>query len=96
MNQNVNIHHKDEIEKIIKELLSSGVIQHSRSPFSSHILFLKKKDTWRMCVDYKYLNELTVKHDFPIPVIDELLDELNGVKYFSKIDLRSGYFQILM
>jgi hypothetical protein len=86
---------KNEVEKQIAEMLHSGVIRPSNNSFASPLIMVKKKDqTWRPCVDYRHLNALTVKSKYPLPVIDELLDELHGASCFSKLNLRASYHQI--
>ena len=87
--------YRDEIEWAIQELLALGHIRPSTSPFASSLVLVKKKDgILRMCIDYRALNKKTLKNRYPIPRIDELMDELRVARFFSKIDLRSGYHQI--
>ena len=84
-----------ELRKQLKELLNSGMIQPSRAPFGAPVLFQKKHDgSLRMCVDYRALNKVTIKNKYPIPLAAELFDRLAKARYFTKLDLRSGYWQV--
>ena len=84
-----------ELKKQLQELLDKGYIRPSTSPWGCPALFVKKKDqSFKMCVDYRPLNAVTIKNKYPLPRIDILFDQLVGAKVFSKIDLRSGYHQI--
>jgi hypothetical protein len=84
-----------ELKKQIDELLEKGYIRPSTSPWAAPVLFVEKKDvTKRMCIDYKSLNEVTIKNKYPLPQIEDLFDQLRGANVFSKIDLRSGYHQL--
>ncbi|XP_062714133.1 uncharacterized protein LOC134290919 [Aedes albopictus] len=81
---------KIEVESQIDKLLKEGIITESNSPYASRIVLVKKKDkTWRMCVDYRELNKITVKDRYPLPLIEEQLDSLKNKKYFSTLDLRN-------
>ncbi|GJV73872.1 putative reverse transcriptase domain-containing protein [Tanacetum coccineum] len=84
-----------ELSEQLQELSDKGFIRPSSSPWGAPVLFVKKKDgSFRMCIDYRELNKLTVKNRYPLPRIDDLFDQLQGSSIYSKIDLRSGYHQL--
>ncbi|GKB08242.1 putative reverse transcriptase domain-containing protein, partial [Tanacetum coccineum] len=84
-----------ELSTQLQELSDKGFIRPSSSPWGAPVLFVKKKDgSFRMCIDYNELNKLTVKNRYPLPRIDDLFDQLQGSRVYSKIDLRSGYHQL--
>ncbi|MFS8027566.1 putative nucleotidyltransferase, Ribonuclease H [Helianthus anomalus] len=84
-----------ELSNQLQELLEKGFIRPSTSPWGAPVLFIKKKDgSFRMCIDYRELNKLTIKNRYPLPRIDDLFDQLQGAQCFSKIDRRSGYHQL--
>ena len=86
-------HTKEKVD----EMLAFSVICPSTSPYSDLVLLAKTKDgSWRFCVDYYALNNVTISDKFPIPIIEELFDELNDTTLFSKIDLKAGYHQTRM
>jgi len=85
------------LKKQIEDLLEKKFIRPSASPWRALVLLVKKKDdSSRLCVDYRQLNKLIIKNKYPLPRIDDLLDQLKGAGVFSKIDLRFGYHQILV
>jgi hypothetical protein len=84
-----------ELKKQIDELLEKGYIRPSTSPWAAPVLFVEKKvGTKRMCIDYRSLNEVTIKNKYPLPRIEHMFDQLRGASVLSKIDLRSGYHQL--
>nr|GFA25534.1 putative reverse transcriptase domain-containing protein [Tanacetum cinerariifolium] len=84
-----------DLSEQLKELSDKGFIRSSSSPWGAPVLFVKKKDgSFRMCIGYRELNKLTVKNHYPLPRIDDLFDQLQGLSVYSKIDLRSGYHQL--
>jgi hypothetical protein len=84
-----------ELKEQLQELLDKGFIRPSTSPWGTPVLFVKKKDgSMRMCIDYRELNKVTIKNQYPLPRIDDLLDQLQGARVFSKVDLRLGDHQV--
>ena len=84
-----------ELKVQMEELVSKGFVRPSTSPWGAPVLFVKKRDgSLRLCIDYRELNKMTIRNQYPLPRIDDLFDQLQGAKVFSKIDLRSGYHQL--
>lgn len=93
----VPISKREEVEELIKDMSERGVIERSNSPWAAPIVLVKKKDgSSRFCVDYRGLNEVTKKDSYPLPRIDDLFSTLAGSKWFSTMDLQSGYWQVEM
>ena len=85
----------EELQKQLKELIDTGFIRPSKVPYGASMLFQCKHDeSLRLCIDYRMLNKLTVKNKYPIPLITDLFDQLGGARWFTKLDLRSGYYQV--
>jgi hypothetical protein len=91
----MDIEELKELKKQLKEQLDKGFIQQSSSSWGAPVLFVEKKDSSkRLVLDYRSLNEVTIKNKYPLPNINDLFDQLKGANMFSKIDLQSGYFQL--
>ena len=85
----------DELKRQLEDMLQKGLIRPSASPWGSPVIFVDKRDgTTRLCVDYRKLNDVTIKNKYPLPKIEDLFDQMNGARVFSKIDLRTGYHQL--
>ena len=85
----------EELRRQLKDLLDAGFIQPFKAPYGVPVLFQQKHDgSLRMCIDYRALNKVTVKNKYPIPLIADLFDQLGSAKFFTKLDLRSGYYQV--
>jgi hypothetical protein len=88
-------HKLQELKKQLDEMVSKGHARSSTSPYAAPANYVNKKDGGlRLCVDYRRLNKVTIKNRHPLPRIDDLMDQLSGARYFSKIDLCTGYYQI--
>ncbi|GBN30424.1 Retrovirus-related Pol polyprotein from transposon 297 [Araneus ventricosus] len=85
---------KEEAESLVKEMVDNGIIEESSGPWASPIVLVKKDGSTYFCVDYRKLNEITIKDSYPLPRIDDTLDALNGSQWFSTLDLKSGYWQV--
>jgi len=93
----MNILELNELKVQLQELIDKNYIRPSVSPWGAPVLFVKKKNgTLRLCIDYRQLNKMTIKNRYPLPRIDDLFDQIHGVTVFSKIDLRSGYHQVII
>ncbi|GBM05474.1 Transposon Ty3-I Gag-Pol polyprotein [Araneus ventricosus] len=86
---------KDEAECLVKEIVDNGIIEESSRPRASPIVLVKKKDgSTQFCIDYRKINEIAIKDSNPLPHLDDTLDALNGIQWFSTLDLKSGYWQV--
>ena len=84
-----------ELKVQMEEMVNKGFVRLSTSPWGAPVIFVNKKDgSMRLCIDYRELNKVTIRNKYPLPRIDDLFDQLQGAKVFSKIDLRSGYHQL--
>ena len=88
-------HYRENVKKLLNEMLEAGVVEESTSPWASPIVLVKKKDgSVRFCVDYRKVNKITHRDAYPLPRIDSTLDTLSGAQWFSTLDLLSGYWQV--